>query len=144
VSLSQPVFVDSWAWIALASAGDQYHASAKSQHDSFRRERRSYVTTDLVLVEVITHLYRKQDSSQAERYIESVRKTIESGRNRLVHVSPDQFEQAWQLRKKYSDKPNISFTDLTSMVVMKELSIVDVFSGDAHFEHVGMGFRRLL
>ena len=28
------------------------------------------------------------------------------------------------------------------MVVMEELNIEDVLTGDAHFEHVGMEFRR--
>ena len=47
-----------------------------------------------------------------------------------------------ELRRKYDDKPDISFTDLTSMVVMQEFDLRDVLTGDAHFEHVGMGFRR--
>jgi uncharacterized protein len=59
----------------------------------------------------------------------------------LVHVSAERFHRAWQLRKKYADKPDISFVDFTSFVVMRELAITDAFTGDAHFEQVGMGFR---
>jgi predicted nucleic acid-binding protein len=56
-------------------------------------------------------------------------------------VSAAQFEQAWVLRQRYHDKPDISFTDLTSMVVMQDLGITDVFTGDAHFQQVNLGFR---
>jgi predicted nucleic acid-binding protein len=37
----------------------------------------------------------------------------------------------------------ISFTDITSFVVMRELGLSAVLTGDAHFEHVGQGFKRL-
>jgi predicted nucleic acid-binding protein len=45
------------------------------------------------------------------------------------------------MRQKYHDKPDISFVDFTSMVVMQDLGIVDVFTGDGHFHQVGLGFR---
>ncbi len=44
------------------------------------------------------------------------------------------------MRLKYADKPLISFTDLSSMVVMKELEISLVLTGDDHFNQVGMEF----
>jgi predicted nucleic acid-binding protein len=46
------------------------------------------------------------------------------------------------MRLTYDDKPNLSFTDLTSTAVMLERDIQDVLTGDAHVEHVGLGFRR--
>ena len=45
-----------------------------------------------------------------------------------------------RLRLKFEDKPRILFTDLSSMVVMKELGIADILTGDTHFVQVGMGF----
>jgi predicted nucleic acid-binding protein len=36
----------------------------------------------------------------------------------------------------------IEVTDLTSMVIMKELSVNNIMTGDEHFEHVGMGFKQ--
>jgi len=63
----------------------------------------------------------------------------------MERVSEDRFSSAWALRKKYRDKPEISFTDFTSFVIMKELGIRKVFTvtGDSHFEDVGMGFEIL-
>jgi predicted nucleic acid-binding protein len=45
------------------------------------------------------------------------------------------------MRQKYHDKPGISFVDFTSMVVMQDLGIVDVFTGDDHFRQVNLGFQ---
>ena len=137
------IFVDTWAWIALASADDQHHAAAIDEHRKLKRKRRGYVTTDFVLSEVITHLYRKQDAAQAESFLQGLWEAFDHDVHKLVHVSDVQLRQAWQLRKKYHDKPEISFVDFTSFIVMRELNITDVFSGDAHFEQVGIGFRLL-
>ena len=51
------IFVDSWAWIALADKDDPYHRKAKAQHKKLTRARQQYVTTDYVLSETITYLY---------------------------------------------------------------------------------------
>lgn len=37
----------------------------------------------------------------------------------------------------------LSSTDLTSMAIMSKLEIGEILAGDAHFAHVGMGFRRI-
>jgi len=44
------------------------------------------------------------------------------------------------MRQRFHDKPDISFVDFTSFVVMQELGITDVFTGDAHFKQVNLGF----
>ena len=66
---------------------------------------------------------------------------IDNGTYVLVPVSPQQFRAAWQLREKYDDKPDISFVDFTSMVVMQDLGITEIFTGDAHFRQVNLGFQ---
>ncbi len=47
------------------------------------------------------------------------------------------------MRRQFSDKPKISFTDLSSMVIMVELGISDILTEDRHFALVGLGFRSL-
>jgi uncharacterized protein len=61
----------------------------------------------------------------------------------VEQVTEERFAAAWKLRLKFSDKPAISFTDLTSMVIMKEMAISDVLTADTHFAQVGLGFRLL-
>ncbi len=66
------------------------------------------------------------------------------GENYLIleWTTKERFTKAMALRLRFQDKPRISFTDLTSMVVMKELRIKDVLTEDDHFTQVGMGFRK--
>lgn len=58
-------------------------------------------------------------------------------------ITKRRFEKAKDPRIKFQDKPRISFTDLTSMVVMNELGIADVLTEDDHFLKVGLGFRKV-
>jgi len=58
-------------------------------------------------------------------------------------VHTQRFEQAYRLRLRYRDKPRISFTDLTSFTVMRELGIRQVLTADAHFTQVGLGFHQV-
>jgi predicted nucleic acid-binding protein len=137
------ILVDTWAWVALAAKRDQHHRRAKSVHQRLQRSRRLYVTTNFVLSEVIAHLYTTMTPDQAEAFVNAILAAVDGGMYQLVHVSADQFRRAWDLRRKYRDKPDISFVDFTSMVVMQELGITEVFTGDAHFLHVGLGFQLL-
>ena len=134
------IFVDTWAWVALACKRDQYHHRVTAEHRRLVQARRMYVTTDFVLSELIAHLYTTLTPAQAQAFINSLLAATDAGTSQLVHLSPQQFRRAWHMRKQYQDKPDISFIDFTSMVVMQDLGISDVFTGDAHFEQVGLGF----
>ena len=45
------IFVDTWAWLALAYQKDPHHRSADRQHRAFHAQKLCYVTTDHVLSE---------------------------------------------------------------------------------------------
>jgi predicted nucleic acid-binding protein len=49
----------------------------------------------------------------------------------------------YKLRLQLRDKPRISFTDMTSMIVMREQGIRRVLTADTHFQQVSMGFETL-
>jgi predicted nucleic acid-binding protein len=96
-----------------------------------------------VLAELGTQLYRSASASQAEAFFRAVMDAVDAGTYRLERITSARFAEAWRLRQTYSDKPNISFVDLTSFAVMSELGVTDVFSGDAHFTQVNLGFQLL-
>ena len=68
---------------------------------------------------------------------------VEQGYLNVERISIERFDEAKKLRLKFSDKPKISFTDLTSMVVMKELGVGFILTDDEHFKHVGFGFQMM-
>lgn len=138
------IFVDIWAWLALGNVRDSHHRVA---FDEYRRQRSRgavFVTTDYVLDDLISSLFARVGSQRAAEFIGPFLDILrQGGQYRLHRVSEVHFDQAWQLRLKYQDKPDISFTDLTSMAVTRDLGITDSLTGDRHFEHVGLGFRLL-
>lgn len=134
------MFVDTWAWIALADRSDQYHGAADKQHRKNVKKRRQYVTSDFVTAELIDYVYDAAPVAKAEVVIAAFWQQVDTRSIRLVHVSPEQFQRAWQLRRKYHDKPDISFVDFTSMVVMLDLGITEIFTGDDHFRQVNLDF----
>jgi predicted nucleic acid-binding protein len=125
----------------LAHKRDPYHSIAVRGHKALQQQRRRYVTTDYVLSEVMAPLFGVLNFAKAEQFMLNLFQSIRTGRYQLERITPDRFERAWQLRRRYHDKPAISFVDITSMVVMQDLGLTDVFTGDDHFRQVNLGFQ---
>ena len=68
---------------------------------------------------------------------------IEEGYLRLERITAERFEKAKSLRMRFQDKPRISFTDFTSMVIMAEPGITDILTEDEHFTQVSMSFQKV-
>jgi predicted nucleic acid-binding protein len=137
---SGPVFVDTWGWCALGHRTDRQHRAALEFYRRLREGSAPAFTSDYVLDEVITLLYRRASHAEATRFVEGILAAAVLGHLSIERVTADRFVRAWALRKQLDDKPNVSFTDLTSMVIMQERHIVQVFTADAHFTQVGLGF----
>jgi len=101
------------------------------------------VTSDYVLDEMITALFRSVAFGSAVQFSESLFAAVKGNQIKLERITEARFKAAWSARKKYQDKTDISFTDLTSFVTMQELEINKVFTGDIHFEKVNLGFEIL-
>jgi predicted nucleic acid-binding protein len=81
------------------------------------------------------------EARKANEFVSTVLAAIEAKAYRLEYVSPERFSRAWHMRCQYADKPRISFVHFTSFVVMQELGIHDVSTGDSHFSAVNLGFQ---
>ena len=136
----QTVFVDTWGWMAFGHRRESRHAEVKRIYQELRTKDVPIYTSDYVLDEVITLLFRRESYEEAFRFVEGVLGSAALGHIQVERVTSDRFFAAWELRKRFQDKPTISFTDLVSMVIMAERDIQYVLTEDHHFVQVGMGF----
>jgi predicted nucleic acid-binding protein len=132
------ILVDTWAWVALADRRDPYHRKAKAQHKKLRRAPLRHHGLRRGRND---HLPVPRHRTRAGPKLHRCHSSADSGQYDLVHLSQPQFRRAWDLRQKYHDKPGISFVDFTSMVVMLDLGITEVFTGDDNFRQVNLGFQ---
>ncbi len=126
------IFADANGWIALNSKRDQLHDVAMRVNKELLREGHRYVTTNFILDETYTGLLMKVGHFAAVDFGERIRnsRTVQ-----IIHITEDIEDEAWKLFKQYSDK-NFSFTDCTSFVVMRQVNMVEAFTGDHHFEQM--------
>ena len=134
------IFIDTWGWINIFNRREPHHQQVRQLYQKLRQARKTIVTTDYIFDEVYTLLFKRVPVDVAQQAVETVSTAIKQGYLTFVWMTPERFEIAQMLRIKFHDKPDISFTDLTSMAVMQELEISEILTGDAHFTHVGMGF----
>lgn len=136
------LFFDTWAWVAIAHEDDAHHKKVTSFYKTFLLNKGLPVTTDYVLAETITLLRARTNSRDVAVFIDALLAAKE-GKIMLERIDERRWTKAWEMSKKYNDKPYISFVDFTSFVVMKDINVSDVLTADKHFEDIGMGFKKL-
>lgn len=141
--MAPKLFLDTWGWLTLNDKSEAKHQETVEFYTAFRSRSGIIYTTDYVLDETFTLLFKRLPVSQAKRSMETLTAALLAEGFSLEWIAAERFAKAQALRLKFLDKPQISFTDLTSMVVMDELDIEQVLTGDAHFIQVGMGFQRV-
>ena len=134
------LFIDTWGWLTLRDSREARHKEVQELYHKGQEQNGRFITTDYVLDETFTLLFKRLSFFQARESMERLDEAIQKEYLQLELITPERFEQAKRLRLKFQDKPRISFTDLTSMAVMNELGITDILTQDAHFTQVGMGF----
>jgi predicted nucleic acid-binding protein len=133
------LFVDTWGWVAVADRSDSRHNAAT---EIFQRARRSggAITSNFILDETFTLLFKRRPFEDAWHFTTSV---VRSPFIDIQEVTQARFSRTIELRKQFSDKPRISFTDLSTMAIMRELGVINILTADQHFTHVGLGLRAL-
>jgi predicted nucleic acid-binding protein len=134
------LFVDTWGWLALEDRLEKSHESAARCYKQVITRPGQILTSNFVLDETFTRLFRRRPFHEAVHFAGGL---LASPFIRVEPVSDARFRQAFSLRQKFADKPKISFTDLTTMVIMAELKIPMILTADSHFAQAGLGFEIL-
>jgi predicted nucleic acid-binding protein len=129
----EKVFVDTSAFVALFVKNDNNHHHAQKTYDTLRDNKIPFITSDYIMDETITNLWRR---GSKELSIAKGEVFFTSALCTMMFVCPEYLEPAWGLYKKYKDK-KCSFTDATSFAIMKGLNINKVFTFDEDFAQAG-------
>jgi hypothetical protein len=131
--MTQEVFVDAAAWVAVADRGDARHEAAVACHRRLLTERWRLVTTNLVVAETHALILRYGSYRAAMGFLESMRPTLH-----LVKVFEDEAleAEAEAILRRYSDQ-DFSLTDAVSFAVMRQRGIEQAFTFDSHFATAG-------
>ena len=131
--MNASLFVDTSGWLAYFVERDQYHAQAVRVWRQLAETRVRLVTSDYVLDELLTLLARRVGPPAA---VTAGQVLLTSALVHVVYVAPEYFLESWELFKR-SDYPQASFTDTASFVIMRRLSLREVFGFDTDFRQAG-------
>ena len=137
------LLVDTWGWLTLYDRGEQKHHQVIDLYQTLRSQQTLFYTTDYILDETFTLLFKRLNTYRAKQAFTTLINACQTQKIHLIFIDQQKFIETQNLRLKYSDKPNISFTDLSSMVVMKTLNMQIILTEDDHFLQVGMGFTKI-
>ena len=135
------IFVDTGAWYASEVEDDERHLQARKflKNELASNKYGVLVTSDYILDETLTLLRTRRGIKAALDFINKVRK---SKSLQIVWVGNEIFDAAVQQLSKFDDeRQDFSFTDCTSFSIMKDLSIMNAFAFDRHFEKAGFNMR---
>lgn len=127
------VFVDTGGWVACADRADPTHSACAAARDSTLEAGRILITTDFVIDETLTLIRFRLGLAAADTWWQQI---DGSSRVRWERIENDRFERARNVFFQYRDK-DLSFTDCTSIAVMRELKLKTVITTDGHFRQVG-------
>lgn len=130
------IFVDTWAWYALADRKDSDHSVAETANLQLLADEYTFVTTNFVLSESVTLIRYKMYHAAAVQFWETIHRLADSGLVDVIRVSASHEQRAWAIFEQYRDQ-DFSFTDCTSFAVMQDRQLSHAFTADHHFVTMG-------
>ncbi len=136
----EKTLIDTWGLIAFINEKEPKHREVSRLIVSLLKEKKAVITGD-IFNEYTTGLFRRIPEPQ--EFLIKLTRSIYLSEIKMIVVNEKIIERACQLRLKYRDHPQISFTDFTSMAVLQLENMTQVISGDKHFALVNLGFNVL-
>lgn len=133
------LFVDTSGWADPVLHNTQDHAMMEAFYKQAIAGRRTLVTTNYILAELVALLTTRSRASRP-RILSLIDNIKQTASMRIIHIDPILDGEAWALLERHPDK-NWSLVDAANFVVMRRHAIVEAFTTDQHF--VQAGFVRL-
>ena len=122
------IFIDASFYLSLLNPKDNNHEKAIKIGQEYESEE--YVTSQMVLGEVLTVGSQRFDKTLTIKFIEEVLKS----RTRVVLEKPELIKRAYDIFKKIRSK-NVSWVDCYSFAIMEKLKIKKALTFDKHFKY---------
>ena len=127
--MSQPVFVDASAWVAITNKTDRFHDEALRVYHHLLRSQTPLITSTWTGYEALTIVKTKLGYNQAEKLWERMlRPSVVT----LIKVDERIEAKGLQLFWSYQDK-DWGVVDCASLRVMEETGCLKAFAYDRHF-----------
>lgn len=133
---SRRIFVDTQGWAEAFHQPGLHHAQAAALLLQARANRWDLITSNLVLSELVP-LFRSRLFRLTQPQVLNIITQIRALPNTtVVFVDAQLDQQAWGLLYANPQQP-WSHVDATSMALMRQLGLAEVFTADHHFEQAG-------
>lgn len=127
--MSQPVFVDASAWVAVTNRKDRNHQEAIRIFRQLLESSTLLITTTWTTYEALTIVKSHLGYSQAERLWDRIKSRLVVD---LIWVDEQIERDALELFWRYEDK-KWGVVDCSSLIVMKAVGCRQAFAYDGHF-----------
>lgn len=126
------VFIDTNIFVAAKLTRDKEHKKAvELLKKALQKEFGSVYTSDYIFDETITLLLMR---TKNKKIVKDFGNSLLSSPNiEIIKIDDNTFEKTWMEFERFDDKL-LSFTDCSTIVVMKEFDIKNLISFDSHFD----------
>jgi hypothetical protein len=133
---SEPVFVDTSAFVALASPAEGHHGPVQKAFAEAEEQRSRLITTNSVVIETAGLLRRRRAYPGSRRFLDLIHREAARGALSVVYENEEIMEQAEGIFDSWQD-PKLSLTDAVSFAVCRHLGIDTALTLDHHFRDAG-------
>lgn len=131
------IFIDSSAWIAFAVGAEPRHKEILRSVEEALKASAGLFTSNDVVDETLTRLVTTVGFHKTKLFYTHLGLHIKKGYVRQLWVDEVLQGQAWEVLEKFSDH-KLSFTDATSIAIMKRYAIPKILTLDSDFAKIGV------
>jgi len=127
------LFIDTGAFVAFHNADDKNHANAKDIFEEIANKQTysKLISSDYIVDEAVTTCRIR--TKRHDLSIKLGEAILKSESILTLKINDQVFTAAWEVYKKYEDI-ELSFTDCTSVVLMRIYDINQIFTFDTGFD----------
>ena len=127
------VFADTSYWVAISWIDDQWRESAIEASEKIGNAE--IVTTEAILIEVLNY-FSEFRSDVKQKITLAVERILQNENIFVLLHNHEDFLKALELYKSRLDK-GYSLTDCISMNAMRDFTVNEILTNDAHFNQEG-------